>query len=92
MSTNLTANPTHKHWLSCRLNQGMFSDEIAVTYPPEGEPQKSVFVPSTFVDGTPGHLGRVLVRIVNRDDWLMAVLPSSSQDIVTIRKEDVVEA
>ncbi len=32
-------------WLTCRVNKGMFSHELVVTYPAEGEKQKSVFVP-----------------------------------------------
>ncbi|MFO0824777.1 MAG: hypothetical protein U0792_16945 [Gemmataceae bacterium] len=76
-------------WLTCRIDKGMFSDELAVTYPSEGTWQKSVFVPASDVEGSPGNRGRVRVRIVRRNGHLMAVLPSSTQDIVTVNEGDV---
>lgn len=76
-------------WLVCRIDKGMFSDELAVTYPPQGEKQKSVFVASSDVQGGPGHQGRVRVRVVRRNGHLLAVLPSANQDIVTVNEGDV---
>jgi hypothetical protein len=76
-------------WLTCGVDKGMFSDELAVTYPAEGTWQKSVFVPARDVEGRPGSRGRVRVRIVRRNGHLMAVLPSATQDIVTVNEGDV---
>ena len=76
-------------WLVCRIDKGMFSDERAVTYPPEGEPRKSVFVPADEVQGVAGQQGRVRVRLVRRNGYLMAVLPSAHRDIVTVPEGDV---
>jgi len=44
MSTVQEQAPVEERWLRCQLDEGMFSDEVAVTYPPKGKWQKSVFV------------------------------------------------
>ena len=41
-----------EQWLDCQLDKGMFSDEVAVTYPPEGQAVRSVFVPLNTVKGS----------------------------------------
>lgn len=87
-----TANPSVNaeiRWLTCRVDKGMFSDELAVTYPADGAWQKSVFVSASDVEGKPGQQGRVRVRLVPRNGHLMAVLPSANQDIVTVREADL---
>lgn len=89
MSTMTPPANDEVRWLACRINKGMFSDELAVTYPPEGEKQKSVFVAASDVEGGPGHQGRVRVRVVRRNGHLLAVLPSANQDIVTVKEGDV---
>jgi hypothetical protein len=89
MSTIHKPSQAEVHWLECRLDKGMFSDEIAVTYPPEGITQKSVFVDVNSVQGTPGQRGRVLVRVIERLGRMIAVLPSPNQDIVYVRAEDI---
>lgn len=80
-----------EQWLECQLDKGMFSDEMAVTYPAKGTPQKSVFVSSRDVKGQPGQPGRVRVRIIRRGAELLAVLPSSCQDIVWISERELSE-
>jgi hypothetical protein len=86
-ATPLTA--TDERWLTCRIDAGMFSDERAVTYPADGESQKSVFVTSNQVKGQPGQRGQVRVRVIRQNGHLLAVLPSANQDIVTVREADV---
>jgi hypothetical protein len=76
-------------WLECQLDKGMFSDEMAVTYPAHGQPQKSVFVSSAVVRGVPGQRGKVRVRVIRKAGGFMAILPSSAQDIVCISEQDV---
>lgn len=74
-------------WLRCRLDSGMFSDEVAVTYPAaSSESQKSVFVPRSYVRCESEHQGEVMVKVVVEDGNRYAVLPSSERDIV--RAED----
>ena len=82
-------DPTEVRWLTCRIDKGMFSDELAVTYPLEGISQKSVFVEQSAVEGQPGGPGRVRVVTIRRNGHLMAVLPSATQDIVTVNEGDV---
>lgn len=78
-------------WLLCRLDQGMFSDEVAVTYPLNGESQKSVFVAKDYVKEVRSHEGKVKVKLIKRNsDWL-AILPSARQDFVYVSQKDVTE-
>lgn len=89
MTTKSPTADIEECWLACRIDKGMFSDELAVTYPPEGEKQKSVFVTASDVEGAPGERGRVRVWLVRRNGHLLAVLPSATQDIVTVNEGDV---
>ena len=89
MATTQDTTIPQIQWLTCRITKGMFSDELAVTYPAEGMYQKSVFVPASEVEGEPGSLGRVRVRVICRNGLVMAVLPSANQDFVTASQEDV---
>ena len=85
-----TVQQNEERWLSCHLDKGMFSDEIAVTYPHTGQLKKSVFVPRASVEGDVGQRGRVRVLIIRSGDGkLMAVLPSSRRDVVVIAEGDV---
>jgi hypothetical protein len=77
-------------WLRCRLDNGMFSDEIAVTYPDVSDHwQKSVFVPRSFVREEGQHQGTVKVEVLVKDGTKFAVLPSSQRDIVKIIGADL---
>jgi hypothetical protein len=77
-------------WLRCRLDTGMFSDEVAVTYPPTAEIwQKSVFVPRSCVREEGQHQGTVKVDVVVKDGANFAVLPSSQRDIVKVIGADL---
>lgn len=69
----------------------MFSDEMAVTYPPEGDMQKSVFVAAHSVQGRPGEQGRVRVRVMQKNGSWIAVLPSAQRDIVYVRPSDITD-
>ena len=77
-------------WLVCRIDKGMFNDELAVTYPAEGEKQKSVFVSTSAIQGQPGQTGKVRITLIRRGGTLFGVLPSSNQDIVTVREADLI--
>lgn len=79
-------------WLRCRWDIGMFSDEVAVTYPAGAGPgywQKSVFVPSTCVRKESENQGKVKVMIIMKEGQRFAVLPSSQRDIVTPAEADI---
>lgn len=91
MSTVQTQLPAEERWLRCQLDQGMFSDEIAVTYPPQGEWQKSVFVERGKVQGGAGDVGKVRVVVTRRNGSIIAVLPSPERDVVFASAEDISE-
>jgi hypothetical protein len=78
-------------WLRVRLDSGMFSDEVAVTYPASATTdwQKSVFVPSACVRQDSENQGKVKVMVVVKDGQKFAVLPSSRRDIVTPEEADL---
>ena len=78
-------------WLLCRLDSGMFSDEVAVTYPASSSNhwQKSVFVLRTFVRSASEHEGEVKVRVLVRDGEKFAVLPTPDDDIVRVEGADL---
>jgi hypothetical protein len=60
-----TTDAAQERWLECRLDKGMFSDEIVVTYPSEGEAIFSKFVPIDVVRGQPGTKGKVRVSVIS---------------------------
>lgn len=76
-------------WLRCRLDSGMFSDEIAVTYPASENWQKSVFVPLSCVQSASEHHGKVRVNLVFKDGARYAVLPSPRRDMVRVEEADL---
>lgn len=80
-------------WLLCRLDDGMFSDEVAVTYPAAAKEnwQKSVFVPAVYVRRHGGgvHQGEVKVNVLVKDGKRYAVLPSPLGDIVSVQDADL---
>lgn len=80
----------NEQWLACKLDRGMFSDEVAVTYPPNSDFRKSVFVPANFVKPSEsGQIGVVRVQVIVRDGKRYAVLPSSQRDIVRVEEADL---
>lgn len=78
-------------WLRVRVDNGMFSDEVAVTYPASADQwQKSVFVPAAFVRGAKPQ-GEVKVDVLIKDGTRYAVLPSPQRDIVKVEGADLVQ-
>ena len=78
-----------ERWLDCQLDKGMFSDEVAVTYPSTGTWRASVFVPQTAVEGDIGSRGRVRVEVLRRNGKMLAVLPSPQRDLVEVVEADL---
>ncbi len=81
-------------WLRCRLDSGMFSDEFAVTYPPDSknEWQTSVFVPSRFIRQDSEHRGAVQVNVLGAAGQRYAVeLPTPELDLVSVEGADLSE-
>ena len=65
----------------------MFSDEVCVTYPAEGqyEFRKSVFVSSNFVQRRTEATGLVRVKLVRRGNTLFATLPDPYGETVLVQ-------
>jgi hypothetical protein len=89
----MPTSESREKWLTCKLDRGMFSDEVAVTYPPTEHWQKSVFVPSTCVrnwePNDTKHEGEVKVVVLVQDGSVYAVLPSPQRDIVRVNDADL---
>ena len=87
-----------QQWLRCRVVKGMFSDELAITYPPRGATSvTSVFVPRDMVhsevdkEGKDGE-GKVKVMVFREDNSAWAVLPSDQQQVIPIDESDLTPA
>ncbi|MCA9412218.1 MAG: hypothetical protein KC931_13580 [Candidatus Omnitrophica bacterium] len=78
-------------WLECHVEKGMFSDELAISYPPIGESRISAFVPRDLVERREGSQGRVRVSIVRRGGDLFAILPTAYRDSVFVSESDIAE-
>lgn len=77
-------------WLLCRLDSGMFSDEVVVSYPASSSQwQRSGFVPRSFVRSASEHQGEVKVRVLVQDGRKFAVLPTPDGDIVRVEDADL---
>lgn len=82
-------------WLKCQLFKGMFSDEVAVLYPPTSGTcaPSSFFVPKEEVEGTAGGsgstAGRVSVRFFREGSTVWAILPAESQPVIQIDERDL---
>ena len=91
MKSHSTTQQAKMAWLRCRLDSGMFSDEVGVTYPPpeSGEWQTSVYVPSSYVRSESEHEGEVMVKVVFQRGTRWAVLPNGERDIVRVEDGDL---
>lgn len=81
-------------WLRCRVDRGMFSDEVAVTYPAEGDAVRSVFVPRSETGQWPkDKSGRaVRVRLLRPEgENPVAVLPTDESTLVAVQERDIAE-
>ena len=74
-------------WLKCRFAKGMFSDEIAMVYPPESTTGSSFFVPKEKVREKEG---TVSVRFFHEGETVWAVLPAESQPVIPVNEEDLI--
>jgi hypothetical protein len=83
---------TADRWLVCRLDKGMFSDEVAVTYPASGRALLSVFVPLTAVSGKLDGVGKVRVQVAQQGHTTLAILPTDYRESVTVTEADLSDA
>jgi hypothetical protein len=79
-----------ERWLQCRLNKGMFSDEVATTYPAHGDIAWSEFVPAESVRGNLGETGVLRVKVVGKTgEKYAAVIPTPYSDLVFVNEQDL---
>lgn len=79
-----------EQWLRCRILKGMFSDELAVSYPPRaGTSVASVFVPRDYVEGKIDEEGKVRVKVFREGDTAWAVLPSPQRLMIAVDEADL---
>lgn len=71
-------------WLSCKVEQGMFSDENVVVVTNVNGESVSFFVPKSTIEN-----GRVRVMVFEKDQKLWAVLPTEDRAIVPVSTEVV---
>jgi hypothetical protein len=88
----VAANSKAEQWLNCRVDEGMFSNEVAVTYPAEGKVLRSVFVPATAVRGEAGKTGYVQVVVLRKPGKTLAILPTANRDILAVAEKDISES
>ena len=78
--------------LSCAVFKGMFSDELAVRYPPqdrEGTQVSSFFVPRDHVLGQQDGFGRVRVKVYREGGTVLAVLPNENATVIPVDDADL---
>jgi len=81
-------------WLDCRISKGMFSDELVVAYPADGESLAQVFVPMEYVDtlgrtnGSTAGLGKVKVNVIDVKK-LVVEIPGEERKIIIANKSDI---
>lgn len=79
-------------WLKVRVDDGMFSDELAVSYPPTGNKYTmSIFVPREHVRMESKHQGDVRVNVIEEAGANWAILPTPYRDIVEVNAADLRE-
>ena len=77
-------------WLNCKVTDGMFSDELAVTCHSLSGAETSVFVPSEkVVRGEATNEGRVKVEVFSDGSRTWAVLPNDSRDEILVGEKDI---
>lgn len=81
----------NEQWLRCTVQDGMFSDEVAVTYRPAQHAAReySFFVPRSSVRLEEG---RVKVRVFREGQVAWAVFPNETQSLVAVDESDLIAA
>ncbi len=74
-----------QEWITCRVFDGMFSDELAVEVG-TGDTGITVFVDRGVVRNRQGDRGEVSVRVHELDGVRWAVLPTSTLDTIPLRQ------
>jgi len=81
--------------LACRVYPGMFSDEVAVAYPPMQQAKTSVssfFVPRDRVMAPPSEHqlhGMLRVRVIRDGTTVWAIVPDENQSVIEVEESDL---
>jgi hypothetical protein len=73
-------------WLKCKIDKGMFSDEVTVTVQTRSGEAVAVFVPKADADD---RNSRVKVKAFEEQGRTLAVLPDEHQSVIHVRDTDL---
>lgn len=73
-------------WLKCKINKGMFSDELNVTVNTSSGDVFAVFVPKLEADD---RKNLVKVHVYEREGKTIAVLPDELQSVIAVNESDL---
>jgi hypothetical protein len=73
-------------WLKCKIEKGMFSDELTVTVHTCNGESIAVFVPKQAADR---QNNRVQVKAFEKHGKMIAVLPDENQSVIDVRTADL---
>lgn len=73
-------------WLKCKVDKGMFSDEVTVTIKSRDGEQIAVFVPKQAADH---QKNLVRVNAFEQQGKTLAVLPDAYQSVVDVSDADL---
>ena len=73
-------------WLKCKIDKGMFSDEVTVTVQTRTGDAVAVFVPKEAADD---QKSRVKVTAFEEQGKMLAVLPDEHQSVVQVSEADL---
>lgn len=77
--------------LICRVQDGMFGDELAISYP-RTKAAAGYFVPRESVVERKGEEGKVKVSVIQRDSEAWVVLPTPQRTVIQVNTGDLVSA
>ena len=79
------ARTDRQEWITCRVFDGMFSDEFAVEVGSR-DSGMTVFVDRSAVRNRHGNRGELSVVVYERDGARWALLPTSTRDTVPLHQ------
>lgn len=79
-----------KRWVRCRVQKGMFSDELVVVIRTHGGEDEAFFVPKSEVSFDDSQAGSVRVSTYSESPW--AVVPNAEQTLVAVDQSEFLAA
>jgi len=78
-------------WLKCKIQNGMFSDEVTIVFRTLSGENIAVFVPKDSAQGQASN-GRVKVRVDETSGRTIAIFPDANQSVIDIDSAELVAA